>query len=379
MKNKIILRYTLIGVLFGLSFPVGAIVLESLISGLPIYQLLQLHKNNPLLFMIDSAPIFLGLFAMLGGRSQAKAVQKNEEMETLIEQMKDSEQALEASHKKSSHLVNTFLQLSKQLNSHMSQMSRIMEQLDLSEDIVSGIVEDMVFGIHKVRDSFDSLEHISKEHGEHAQEAVGIATGAKSNVEDNQGIIIKMADIAVGASNQFDKLKLQTEQVERSVDYIEEIAEETNLLALNASIEAARAGEAGKSFFVVAEEIKKLVKRIEQILHEVKSSVADMKSTSDVTAKSVASFTDFNEQTKEILKGVIVSCDQINGSINTISEDSKETIKDVAIERTIVDKLNGNATKAKGEMENFRIVNEEIREIIQGLDELVGEIVAVNK
>lgn len=377
MNNKIILRYTLIGVLFGLSFPVGAIILESLISGLPIYQLAQIHKNNPLLFMIDSAPIFLGLFAMLGGRSQAKAVQKNDEMEALIEQMKISEQALEISHEKSSLLVNTFLDLSKRLNSHMSQMSRIMEQLDLSEDIVSGIVEDMVFGIHKVRDSFDSLETISKEHGEHAQEAVGIATGAKSNVVDNQDIIIKMAEIAVGASNQFDSLKVQTEQVERSVDYIEEIAEETNLLALNASIEAARAGEAGKSFFVVAEEIKKLVKRIEQILHEVKTSVGQMKTTSNDTANSVQEFTSFNQQTKAILEGVIVSCDQINGSINVISQDSIETIEDVAVERSIVDKLNGNATKAKGEMENFRIVNEEIREIINELDGLVNEMMLV--
>ncbi len=65
IKSKIILTYLIIGILFGACFPVGALLLESIISDIAfdLEGIALMHRENPLIYMIDSAPLFLGLFA----------------------------------------------------------------------------------------------------------------------------------------------------------------------------------------------------------------------------------------------------------------------------------------------------------------------------
>ncbi|HZK85610.1 MAG TPA: GGDEF domain-containing protein [Desulfosporosinus sp.] len=73
--RRIIARYTLIGIAFGLIFPISALLLEIYTTQLPfvVNSIIQAHIQNKLIFIIDTAPIFLGLFAMTGGVIQASA------------------------------------------------------------------------------------------------------------------------------------------------------------------------------------------------------------------------------------------------------------------------------------------------------------------
>ena len=73
-RNKILRKYFLIGFLFGIMFPIGAILLQMFLGGKFGFQgIIEAHIDNPLIYMIDSAPLFLGGFALIGGINQAKS------------------------------------------------------------------------------------------------------------------------------------------------------------------------------------------------------------------------------------------------------------------------------------------------------------------
>ncbi|MCH4889536.1 hypothetical protein EZV73_18285 [Acidaminobacter sp. JC074] len=88
-KMNSIITYTIIGTLFGICFPIGAWILDLIIRDLPLSfaSISQLHAENPLHYMIDSAPIFLGLFAMFGGVNQNKARKANKELEHTLDSL----------------------------------------------------------------------------------------------------------------------------------------------------------------------------------------------------------------------------------------------------------------------------------------------------
>lgn len=97
MAGRIIARYTLLGIAFGLIFPISALLLEIYINRLPFLasSIIHAHTHNKLIFMIDTAPIFLGLFAMMGGVIQASAKRlsiANKNLKQIREQLEISNQ-----------------------------------------------------------------------------------------------------------------------------------------------------------------------------------------------------------------------------------------------------------------------------------------------
>ena len=100
--------------------------------------------------------------------------------------------------------------------------------------------------------------------------------GGHVSSQRGSGVILDTIDGIKDISIKMDQLSLESQKIGDIVEVIDEIAEQTNLLALNAAIEAARAGEAGKGFAVVADEVRKLAERSGKATKEIATLIGSI-------------------------------------------------------------------------------------------------------
>lgn len=147
MKLKVVVLYAVFGILFGTLFPLTAGLWLIYQSGFPftINGFLAIQMNNPLMWMIDTAPLFLGLFALMGGIRQSRVLQLNEELNAhIIEQEKLSDQLAQLKEKLQLHVEKQLVEL--KAASDVAREASAIHDLDrLLEDTVNLISERFGF------------------------------------------------------------------------------------------------------------------------------------------------------------------------------------------------------------------------------------------
>src|SRR5574343_555592 len=134
-----------------------------------------------------------------------------------------------------------------------------------------------------------SIQHVAERAREAkalSAESGAMATGGVTVIDQTVQDIDRIANAVRDASGQISALRGQSESITQVVNVIREIADQTNLLALNAAIEAARAGEQGRGFAVVADEVRKLAARTASATADINATVTEIQS---VTAQAGAS------------------------------------------------------------------------------------------
>jgi len=269
---------------------------------------------------------------------------------------------------------------------HAAHISRSAEQFaDISErvsfgaqrqsnsvSVISSQVANMASNIGVVFQSTEEAETISRQASEHAKQGEKVVLKASGEINNIADSVSRLAETVTGLGHRSD-------EISGILQVIKDIADQTNLLALNAAIEAARAGEQGRGFAVVADEVRKLAERtttatqeiggmIESIQSETRSAVTSMEhgitqvhqgvQLANQAADSLSRISTGAHRTSEVIQGIADAAQQGNAASLEISQ-SVETIMEMSAERAEISR-------------NIAIYAQELRQVAHKLQDAAG-------
>ncbi len=194
---------------------------------------------------------------------------------------------------------------SEELSSSASQQANGAETQNSQTTQVATAMQEMSSTVLQVSENSNRAAEASRHAAETAREGGEI-------VEETLGKMRIIADSVGGTARKMEELGKSSDQIGRIAGVIDDIADQTNLLALNAAIEAARAGEQGRGFAVVADEVRKLAERtttatkeiavmIKNIQDETKTAVTAMEAGTRQVEEGVASTSRAGDSLKQII------------------------------------------------------------------------------
>lgn len=239
--------------------------------------------------------------------------QGNDEPAKLLQALKSMQGNLRGTIEQIADASNQLASAAEQLSAVTDGTARNLHQQSLEIDQAATAVTEMSSAVDEVARNAASASESSSESGR-------IARQGSERITQTLSSINQLAADVDSTSSNFGQLAGKIRGISQVLDVIRSIAEQTNLLALNAAIEAARAGEAGRGFAVVADEVRALAHKTGQSTREIETMISTVQGDTEQAVRAMESSNGLAKQTLDIAEGAGVALDQIIQSIAEIGD-----------------------------------------------------------
>ncbi len=231
----------------------------------------------------------------------------------LIEQMQSSLREVLDNAERISSAAHSAAEVSRQVSDASDNQSE-------SASAMAAAIEEMTVSITHINES--TQDALRRAHEAGAAANSGAETISQTNVE-----MAEIAKTVQGAGQNINEVGVQSNKISMIVQVIKDVADQTNLLALNAAIEAARAGEQGRGFAVVADEVRKLAERTASSTTDISKVVGSMQSTTQSAVVGMESVVQRVDVGNTLSDQAAMRVGEIQGSAQHVAE----AINDISV------------------------------------------------
>ena len=248
-----------------------------------------------------------------GDLTQTVQIQGRDEVTRLQQALQTMQTNLRDTLQQISGSATQVASAAEELNAVTEEGSRSLQQQNDEIEQAATAVNEMTAAVEEVASNAVSTSTAS-------QQSSSSAIQGSQRVQETVTAIQQMTNDVETTAEQVRSLAGQTRDIGKVLDVIRAIAEQTNLLALNAAIEAARAGEAGRGFAVVADEVRALAHRTQQSTQEIEVMVSGIQQGSSQAVASMQNSSARAQTTLDVARSAGVALEEITRSVGEISD-----------------------------------------------------------
>jgi methyl-accepting chemotaxis protein len=260
-----------------------------------------------------------------------------------------------------------------QISSSSEQMATGARELSMQINDVASAIEQMTSTILESSKNATMASQYSKEAGDIAQE------GGKVVSETVDGMN-RITDASDKTAKTVQELGNSSTQIGEIVQVINDIADQTNLLALNAAIEAARAGEQGRGFAVVADEVRKLAERTSKATNEIAEKIKGIQSETTLAVSSMQEGYEEVTKGKELtakagtsLSDIIEAAKKVGDVINQLATSAEEQSSTAEMISKNIESISSVTNESAEGIEHVARTTEELRNLTMNLREMISK------
>ncbi len=271
--------------------------------------------------------------------------------------------------------------LADRVASASEQLAAQVEQVSRGAEMQRTRVESTASAMAEMNATVLEVARNAGQASEQSDETRNHATGGADLVNQVVSAISGVNQVAVRLQKNMEELGGQAESIGNVMNVISDIADQTNLLALNAAIEAARAGEAGRGFAVVADEVRKLAEKTMHATQEVGSSISAIQQSTKLNiaevgnaVNGVSNATQVANSSGEALSGIVrlaSATSTVVASIATAAEEQSATSEEItrAIDEinTVVAETTEGMLQSSSAVQELSRVAQELRHVLESL------------
>jgi methyl-accepting chemotaxis protein len=225
---------------------------------------------------------------------------------------------------------------------------------------MAGAVEEFSATSQNIADNMRSTERLASDNAQ--QTRIG-----RTSMDQASEALVQIAEALEQTSKVVNGLGQRSQEIGGIVSVITAIADQTNLLALNAAIEAARAGEQGRGFAVVADEVRNLAGRTREATNEISTMIGSIQSE---TSSAIATM----EQGRQLMQDGLERNAKVASALAQISEQSEAAGEQFAAITTATSEQSSTATVLSSNLQSIAQANGEQREVVANLAETAREL-----
>lgn len=244
---------------------------------------------------------------------------------------------IEEQEHEAEHTTEVILETVERMNSSIKDIlssvdtlaTSTQETMDAMKEVSNGAndtassVQEQTQMTTDIQNSVDEVKNVSDVIGDNMAAAMNEINGGRKNIETLLAKVDDSKEAGDKVVGELEELERHTSQMHEITELINSVANQTTLLALNASIEAARAGEAGKGFAVVADEITKLADQTSQATGDITALIDDLSGKLTEVVDSINALMKSNEEQNECANSAAESFERIAESTNVATDESQ--------------------------------------------------------